>query len=140
METRQSESAIEALFRQTKKISSPPAYFTPDWETAYESIKKLASLSPEVVATGHGKPMEGEEMRRQLNYLKKNFYNEFIPQHGRYVYEAAVADANGLLYVPPAAYNPYIKWMIVGSTVIITTIVMSVLLKKRKKYLINLLY
>jgi len=138
--TTKGESALNALFLQTKKISRPPAYFTLDWEAANESIKKLLLLSPEVVATGHGKPMCGKEMRRQLHYLHEHFYDEFVPQHGRYVYEAAVADANGLLYVPPAAYNPYIKWMIVGSTVIITTIVMSVLLKKRKKYLINLLY
>jgi hypothetical protein len=34
-------------------------------------------------------------------------------QHGRYAYEPAIADASGILYVPPAAYNPYKKWFIV---------------------------
>src|SRR6478609_8051834 len=34
------ESALDSLFLQTKKISRPPAYFTPDWQAAAESIKK----------------------------------------------------------------------------------------------------
>ncbi len=133
--TTKNESALDAVFLQTKKVSRPPAYFTPDWEAANESVEKLLLLSPEVVATGHGKPMYGNEMLRQLLYLYEHFYDEFVPHHGRYVYEAAVADASGVLYVPPAAYNPYTKWFITGAVAVVTAVAVSVLLKKKKRFL-----
>ncbi len=129
--TTKNESALQAIFLQTKKVSNPPAYFTPDWLAANDSIKKIIALSPEVVATGHGKPMQGEEMRSQLHYLQEHFFDEFVPQHGRYVYEAAVADANGVLYVPPPVYNPYTKWFITGTAVIAAVITVSVFKKKK---------
>ena len=132
--TTKNESAIQAIFLQTKKVSRPPAYFTPDWEAAHESIKQIIVLAPEVVATGHGKPMQGNEMRRQLQYLHEHFYDEFVPHHGRYVYEAAVADASGLLYVPPPAYNPYTKWLVAGAAAVITIAALSILLKKKSKH------
>ena len=122
---------MNALFLQTKKISRPPAYFTPDWQAANESIKTLAFLSPEIVATGHGKPMSGTEMRWQLQYLHNHFFEEFVPHHGRYVYEPAVADANGVLYIPPAAYNPLKKWFITSAAAVITAVAVTVLLKKK---------
>ncbi|MEP6683695.1 MAG: MBL fold metallo-hydrolase [Parafilimonas sp.] len=131
--TTKNESALDSLLLQTKKISRPPAYFTPDWEAANESIKKLLLLSPEIVATGHGKPMQGTEMRRQLHYLHEHFYDEFVPRHGRYTYEAAVADASGVLYVPPRAYNPYTKWLVAGISAVITITAVSILLKKKSK-------
>ncbi len=130
--TTKNESAVNSLLLQTKKVSRPPAYFTPDWEAANESIKKLLLLAPEVVATGHGKPMYGKEMRRQLHYLHDHFYDEFVPHHGRYVYEPAIADANGVLYVPPAAYNPYTKWFITGAVALVTAVAVSAVMKKKK--------
>ena len=133
--TTKNESALNSLILQTKKISRPPAYFTPDWEAANESIKKLLLLSPEIVATGHGRPMQGKEMRRQLHYLYEHFFDEFVPRHGRYAYEPAIADAGGVLYVPPAAYNPYTKWVITGAAAIIAALAVSVLLKKKKSLL-----
>lgn len=127
------ESAMQSLILQTKKVSRPPAYFTPDWQAANDSVKKLLLLAPEVAATGHGKPMYGKEMRKQLHHLHEHFYDEFVPRHGRYVYEAAVADASGVLYVPPPAYNPYTKWIIIGGAALITAAVVSVLIRKKKK-------
>ena len=129
--TTKGESAINAIFLQTKKISGPPAYFTPDSQTANDSIKTLLLLSPEIVATGHGKPMNGKEMRRGLHYLHEHFFEEFVPHRGRYVQEPAVADASGVLYVPPAVYNPYKNWVIAGAAAVITAITVSVLLKKK---------
>ena len=131
--TTKNESAMQAIFLQTKKISRPPAYFTPDWQAANESVKKLVILAPEVVATGHGKPMYGTEMRRQLHYLHDHFYDEFVPTHGRYAYEPAVADASGVLYVPPAVNNPYTKWFIAGAAAIVTVVTVSLLAKAKKK-------
>ncbi|HYJ64659.1 MAG TPA: MBL fold metallo-hydrolase [Parafilimonas sp.] len=131
--TTKGESAMQSIFLQTKKVSRPPAYFTPDWKAANDSIKQIISLAPEVVATGHGKPMNGKEMRRELHYLHEHFYDEFVPQHGRYAYEAAVADASGLLYVPPPAYNPYTKWLVAGAAAVLTVSVLPFLLKKKSR-------
>jgi glyoxylase-like metal-dependent hydrolase (beta-lactamase superfamily II) len=132
--TTKGESAMQAIFLQTKKVSRPPAYFTPDWQAANDSIKKIIALAPEVVATGHGKPMNGKEMRSQLHYLHEHFYEESVPQHGRYAYEAAVADASGVLYVPPRAYNPYTKWVVAAAAAVVTITTLSVLLKKKEKF------
>ncbi len=131
--TTKGESALQSIFLQTKKISAPPAYFTPDWQAANDSIKKIVDLTPEVVASGHGRSMNGKEMRQQLQYLHENFYKEFVPHHGRYVYEPAIADAGGVLYVPPAEYNPYKKWFVVSAAAIIAAITVTALLKKKKK-------
>jgi len=113
--TTDQESAI-AVMLQTKKLQGPPAYFTYDWEAANESVKKLLILSPEVAATGHGKPMYGADMRNELHKLHTNFENVAVPSHGRYVNEPAVADANGVLYVPPKPETKnYIPWAVAGA-------------------------
>ncbi len=132
--TTKNESALQALLLQTQKISRPPAYFTPDWEAANTSVKKLLLLAPEIVATGHGKPMQGKEMRRQLHYLHEHFYDEFVPKNSRYSDEPAVADASGVLYVPPSVYNPATTWMIAGAAAAVTAITLLILLKKKKLF------
>ena len=63
--TTDQESAMAALM-QPQYVHRPPAYYTPDWQAARSSVEALARLQPEVAATGHGVPMRGEEMRRQL--------------------------------------------------------------------------
>jgi glyoxylase-like metal-dependent hydrolase (beta-lactamase superfamily II) len=98
--TTKQESAIYAL-SYMKKLSGPPQYFTCDWQAAEHSVKKLANLQPEVVATGHGKPMRGEEMRTALHELAHNFEEQAIPSQGRYVNSPAITDRNGIVYVPP---------------------------------------
>jgi glyoxylase-like metal-dependent hydrolase (beta-lactamase superfamily II) len=130
--TTKNESALQALFLQQEKISRPPAYFTPDWKAANDSVKKLLLLAPEVAATGHGKPMRGKEMRKQLHYLHDHFFNEFVPKHGRYAKEAAVADASGVLYVP-AAKNIQHKWIFAASAFVATAVFTLWLLKKERK-------
>lgn len=39
-----------------RELYRPPAPFTPDWEAARTSVKRLASLTPSVVAARHGLP------------------------------------------------------------------------------------
>ena len=130
--TTKGESALQAVILQTQRISRPPAYFTPDWIAAYESVKQLFFLSPKIVATGHGKPMKGDEMLKQLHYLVDNFYAEFVPKQGRYAYEAPAADASGVLYVPPAVPNRFSKWLVISASAILSAIVLSALLVKKK--------
>jgi glyoxylase-like metal-dependent hydrolase (beta-lactamase superfamily II) len=66
-------------------VHRPPAYFTPDWASARASVQRLAALEPELAATGHGPPMRGPEMRRQLQALARDFDRVAVPRHGRYV-------------------------------------------------------
>ncbi|MCA0969706.1 MBL fold metallo-hydrolase [Halobacillus litoralis] len=70
-----------AVFIQHQHVHGPPAYFTPDWEQAEESVKKIAHLQPKVVVTGHGLPMEGELLSEQLQELAANFKELAVPKH-----------------------------------------------------------
>lgn len=77
----------ESLFKvltQTQEISGPPRYYTTDWDAAYESVKKLEALKPEAAVTGHGVPMTGEELRRNLKFLVENFEEVAMPENSRY--------------------------------------------------------
>jgi len=78
------ESALEVM-TQHKEIHGPPAYFTPDWKQSWDSVKRLEQLKPEYAITGHGLPMAGEELRRGLEKLSRDFDKMAIPDQGRYV-------------------------------------------------------
>lgn len=98
--TTKAESAFYAL-THLKHLSGPPKYFTCNWASAKLSVLKLAALDPEVAATGHGKPMHGEEMRNALHNLSRRFEELAQPAQGRYVNEPAVTDETGVLFLPP---------------------------------------
>lgn len=84
--TTQQESLYEVL-QQKEGVHGPPAYFTPDWIGARESIEHLMNLEPEIAATGHGTPMRGEELREGLAQLILNFDESAVPDKGKYVPE-----------------------------------------------------
>lgn len=102
--TTRAESVFSTMF-QTKKVSGPPKYFTTDWSQARRSVKALVKLEPEIVATGHGKPMQGKDVRRGLHQLADHFYEVAVPSKGRYIEYPAVSDAAGLVYVPENNIN-----------------------------------
>ena len=85
--TTKQESAF-AVATWRPEIHGPPAYFTPDWDGARESVQRLAALEPEVVVTGHGPPMRGSAMRQALEVLARDFDRIAVPEHGRYVHHA----------------------------------------------------
>jgi glyoxylase-like metal-dependent hydrolase (beta-lactamase superfamily II) len=97
-------SAI-AVMTQRKQLCGPPQYFTMDWGAAARSVKELSALQPQVVATGHGQTMYGPEVRKALNKLAKEFWAQGMPAHGRYVKEPALANEDGITYIPPARYT-----------------------------------
>lgn len=97
--------SLTAIVLQKQEVSGPPKYFTPDWEASKQSIDKLGELGMIVAATGHGKPMRGIQLQQQLTYLREHFNTKAIPPRGRYVSSPAVADGNGVLYVPPQQIN-----------------------------------
>lgn len=127
------QESVYSVMLQKQQVSRPPAYFTYDWAAAADSIKKLKMLAPEVAATGHGKPMHGKELRTQLQHMHEHFFEKAVPNKGRYIYEPAVADANGVLYVPPATYNPYTKWIVRGSVVAAGFITAFIIVNRQRK-------
>ncbi|OJW18424.1 MBL fold metallo-hydrolase [Mucilaginibacter sp. 44-25] len=89
------------LFGNIKHISGPPKYITTDWKAAEQSVHELAELQPRIAATGHGPVMRGRELITALNQLSRDFETVALPQSGRYVRRAAIADERGVRYVPP---------------------------------------
>jgi glyoxylase-like metal-dependent hydrolase (beta-lactamase superfamily II) len=78
------QESLYKVLTQTQEISGPPRYYTTDWEAAYESVQSLEALKPEVAVTGHGIPMNGEELRENLSYLTANFREIAKPKDSRY--------------------------------------------------------
>lgn len=103
--TTKPESAFSVI-TQKKQLSGPPKYFTSDWGAAGQSVSKLAELHPAIAATGHGQPMQGQELELGLQKLTENFEKMAVPVQGRYVNEPAVANRNGVKYIPPRPFNP----------------------------------
>jgi glyoxylase-like metal-dependent hydrolase (beta-lactamase superfamily II) len=103
--TTRQESAV-AVATQAPEIHGPPMYFTPDWPTAWHSVRSLAALEPDLAATGHGEPMSGEPLRSGLHRLARRFAELAMPEHGRYVGRSAMADDRGVTYVPPDVPHP----------------------------------
>ena len=86
-----------ATVTKRKQVCGPPFPATTDWLQARRSVERLAALRPRVIAAGHGLPMQ--DAADELAELAKHFP---IPEHGRYVSEAARADESGITYLPPA--------------------------------------
>ncbi len=78
------QESLYKVLTQTQEISGPPRYYTTDWDAAYESVKTLEALNPEIAVTGHGIPMTGEDLRENLSYLTTNFKEIAMPQNSRY--------------------------------------------------------
>lgn len=108
------ESAFSVLL-QTQELNGPPKYFTYNWQSAERSVKLLADLQPEIVATGHGKPMSGASMRESLHELADNFKKRAVPSSGRYVDEPALVNYDGTQYTPPP-HNQMLAMTIAGIT------------------------
>jgi glyoxylase-like metal-dependent hydrolase (beta-lactamase superfamily II) len=82
--TTQQESLI-AVATQRRDLNGPPAYFTTDWDAARWSVQRLAATRIETLLSGHGQPMSGEPMRRDLRDLAEHFDERARPRRGRYV-------------------------------------------------------
>jgi glyoxylase-like metal-dependent hydrolase (beta-lactamase superfamily II) len=123
--TTKQESMLAAL-TQRPEIHGPPAYYTSDWEAAKASVQLLSELEPEIAATGHGRPLRGPLMREGLHTLAQNFETLAVPRHGRYVNEPAVADANGVVSVPPPVPDPLPRILMgIGAAVVVGAAVRS---------------
>lgn len=93
------ESAY-AVATQAPELHGPPMYLTTDWAAARHSVEILAALKPERAVTGHGRPLQGPELRRALDALAQDFDRIAVPKQGRYVANPATA-ADGSAYREP---------------------------------------
>ncbi|MBA3829174.1 MAG: MBL fold metallo-hydrolase [Taibaiella sp.] len=127
------QESVLSVMTQAKKISGPPKYFTYDWEAAGNSVKHLAALEPNVVATGHGKPLSGDNMRIALTNLAVHFDEEAVPKQGRYVNDPAVVDATGIMYLPEKEKRPSLFLLVVGVSVVAASIAFLLLRNNKKQ-------
>ncbi len=79
------QESLYAVATQQQEVHGPPAYFTADWDRAFQSVQELHQLKPRIAATGHGTPMSGEALATGLTDLVVNFDEVAVPRHGRYV-------------------------------------------------------
>ena len=105
--TTKQESMIAVLLQRCE-LHGPPAYYTPDWDLARESVRVLAALAPELLVPGHGQPWGGAAMREQLAVLAEHFDRMERPRYGRYRTQPAIADASGVVMLPP---DPLPAWL-----------------------------
>ena len=70
-----------ALRLNKPRVSGPPWYSTWNWQMAKESVALLAGLEPCVLATGHGVPMSGGEIARELRVFADHFSSPPTEKH-----------------------------------------------------------
>jgi len=79
------QDSLSKVLVQKREVNGPPRYLTTDWQLAKKSVEKLAALHPRVAVTGHGLPMEGEELEQGLTKLVNEFETIAIPDYGKFV-------------------------------------------------------
>lgn len=97
--TTAAESAY-ATAVQAPELHGPPRYYTVDWDAARASVQALAHLAPDLAITGHGRAMQGPEMRAALDALARDFDAVARPARGRYRDHPARAE-DGSAYRAP---------------------------------------
>jgi glyoxylase-like metal-dependent hydrolase (beta-lactamase superfamily II) len=93
------QESVYAVALQKPELHGPPMYYTQNWEDAEASVKMLAALNPERVVTGHGRAMQGNQMRAALHVLASGFRNIAMPSAGAKYVEHPTRAATGTAYV-----------------------------------------
>jgi len=94
------QESVYKVMTQRAEMHGPPMYYTQNWEDSENSVQKLAELDPELVITGHGLPMQGEEMRAALHQLARDFKKVAVPEDSKYV-KAPTTPEDGSAYKEP---------------------------------------
>ncbi|MEN0660299.1 MBL fold metallo-hydrolase [Caldifermentibacillus hisashii] len=79
------QDSLAKVLVQEREVNGPPRYLTTDWQLTKKSVEKLAALHPRVAVTGHGLPMEGEELEQGLTKLVNEFDTIAVPDYGKFV-------------------------------------------------------
>ena len=131
------QESLLAVATQKKFLCGPPKYFTTDWGASARSVKELAALEPNVLATGHGHAMYGDEARKELHKLSRDFWQRGIPAAGRYVKEAAVFNEDGVPTHIPAAKGTMWKKLAVAAALFAIGYLVSRQRSKSKSFIHN---
>ncbi|CCD97324.1 conserved hypothetical protein [Bradyrhizobium sp. ORS 375] len=78
------QESVYASLTQAPEMHGPPMYFTPDWTAARDSVRAIDALSPEIVISGHGAAMRGQEMKQALAELAQDFDSVAFPEDKRH--------------------------------------------------------
>jgi glyoxylase-like metal-dependent hydrolase (beta-lactamase superfamily II) len=89
------QESIYEVITQTPEMHGPPRYLTPDWDEAERSVAMLAALEPELIITGHGRPVRGEHMRTRLHELAADFSVIAVPVGRPYAINPAKPGKSG---------------------------------------------
>ena len=127
--TTKQESAFSVL-AQREAVNGPPAYYTPDWTAARDSVERLAALQPEIAATGHGRPMRGDELRDGLTRLVSWWDEVALPKRGRYLHEPAVMDETGVVSLPPRISDPVSTLMTAAAVAAVAGVAVTMLRRR----------
>jgi glyoxylase-like metal-dependent hydrolase (beta-lactamase superfamily II) len=125
------QESVFSVMTQKKVLSGPPKYFTPDWGAAARTVRDLTALEPNVIASGHGPSMYGDEARKALHKMSREFWHMGMPENGRYVKEPALFNDDGPTYVPPKRPN-YLLWQVLAVTVVIVAGIVVLSNQKKK--------
>lgn len=106
--TTRQESVTGALAQKPTLVHRPPAYYTPNWDAARDSVQLLAGLNPSLAATGHGHPMTEGQMDPGLQNLARNFDEVARPRHGWYVSHPVPLDL-------PRTGPDFLKWIVLST-------------------------
>ncbi|MBA9078805.1 MBL fold metallo-hydrolase [Rufibacter quisquiliarum] len=79
------QDSLYKVLVQKEEVQGPPRYLTTDWNAAYESVKKLHALQPQIIVPGHGQVMHGAALEEGLHQLVTNFATIAVPEYGRFV-------------------------------------------------------
>lgn len=79
------QESFFSVLTQKFKMSGPPKYLTTDWNLAKKSIEKIIKLKPYLAIPSHGKPLEGDTLREDLDNLLKNFDKIAKPNESKFV-------------------------------------------------------
>ncbi|WP_240336938.1 MBL fold metallo-hydrolase [Rufibacter psychrotolerans] len=79
------QDSFYKVLMQTPEVQGPPRYLTTDWQAAWESVRKLEALRPNLIVPGHGQAMEGEALAQGLRKLVEEFDTIAVPDHGKFV-------------------------------------------------------
>jgi len=79
------QDSMYKVLLQTIEICGPPVYLTTDWSDAFQSVKRLIDLNPNILIPGHGTAMHGEELNAGLQKLLEEWDETSVPKYGKWV-------------------------------------------------------
>ncbi len=123
------DSIIGLTTHQPPQMARGGSPFNYDWDATRISVGQLADLEAVTIAAGHGEPISGADTPQRLRDFSSNFTP---PAQGRYVETPAIADENGIVFLPPKPADDFAKnFAAVGGVAAVLTLGAQVL-KRRK--------